>query len=312
VSHFALLFPGQGSQYVGMGQALFNAHPEARDVFAEADDILQLRLTQICFEGPEETLTDTINAQPAILTVSVAALQVMKAQDIHVSPSFVAGHSMGEFSALVGAGALSFAGALRLVRERGRLMKLAGERSPGGMAAVIGLDVEKLAAVCNETHQQTGGVIQIANDNCPGQSVISGDIESLALAMEKAQAAGARKVVRLAVSIAAHTPLMSVVADEFSAAVDLAPITDAEVPLIANVSAKPVVSADDIQVELKSQLTSGVRWTESIQYIVAQNISTVVEVGPKSVLTGLMRRIDRKIERLTIGDDVIVPAPGED
>jgi [acyl-carrier-protein] S-malonyltransferase len=175
------------------------------------------------------------------------------------------------------------------------------------MAAVIGLEVEKLAAVCVEAHEQTGGIIQIANDNCPGQSVISGDAESLALAMEQARAAGARKVVRLAVSIAAHTPLMSVVADEFSAAVDAAPITDAEVPLIANVSAKPIVSADDIQVELRSQLTSGVRWTESMQYLVAQNIAMVVEVGPKSVLTGLMRRIDRKIDRLNIGDEVIEP-----
>ncbi len=311
MSHFALLFPGQGSQYVGMGQALFNAHPEARDVFAEADDILGLPLAQICFEGPEERLTDTINAQPAILTASVAALRVMKAQEVYDSPSFVAGHSMGEFSALVGAGALSFAGALRLVRERGRLMKLAGERSPGGMAAVIGLDVERLAAFCDEAHQQTGGIIQIANDNCPGQSVISGDADSLALAMERAQAVGARKVVRLAVSIAAHTPLMSVVVEEFSRAVDAAPITDAEVPLIANVSAKSIVSADDIQAELKAQLTSGVRWTESMQYLVAQNIAAIVEVGPKTVLTGLMRRIDRKIERLNVGDEAIEPASDE-
>jgi [acyl-carrier-protein] S-malonyltransferase len=305
MSQFAFLFPGQASQYVGMGQALYEAHPEAQVIFAEADAALGIPLTQICFQGPEETLTDTINAQPAILTASVAALEVMKARGLYDPPAFVAGHSMGEFSALVGAGALSFVDALHLVRERGRLMKLAGDLSPGGMAAVIGLDVEQLEALCDEAHNQTGGVIQIANDNCPGQTVISGDETSLALAMDKAEGVGARKVVRLAVSIAAHTPLMAVVADEFAAAVDAAPIADAVVPLVGNVSAEPLVRADDIQAELTTQLTSGVRWTESMRHIVAQGVTTVVEVGPKNVLTGLMRRIDRQVERVNVGDAAI-------
>jgi [acyl-carrier-protein] S-malonyltransferase len=290
---------------VGMGQSLFEAHSAAQVVFAQAEGVLGIPLTQICFEGPEEILTDTINAQPAILTVSVATLEVMKAQGAYQPPAFVAGHSMGEFSALVGAGSLSFEAALHLVRERGRLMKLAGERSPGGMAAVIGLDVDKLALVCHEARQETGGVMQIANDNCPGQTVISGDRAALALAMQKAEAVGARKVVPLAVSIGAHTPLMAVVTEEFAAAVDAAPIVDATIPLVANVSAKPISTVKDVRAELKAQLTSSVRWTESMRFLVDQDVIQVVEVGPKSVLTGLMRRIERGVERVNFGDAAI-------
>jgi [acyl-carrier-protein] S-malonyltransferase len=288
-----------------MGQALYQAHAEARAIFAQADDALRSSLTRLCFEGPDATLTDTINAQPAILTTSVAALEVMRAQGVYETPAFVAGHSMGEFSALVAAGSLPFVDALRLVRERGRLMKLAGDRSPGGMAAVIGLDVEKLAAACDAARQETGGVMQIANDNCPGQTVISGDKASLALALEKAQAAGARKVVPLAISIASHSPLMAVVADEFAAAVDAAPISAAVIPLVANVSASPITRADDIRAEVKAQLTSPVRWTESMRYLVAQGVRRVVEIGPRDVLTGLMKRIEREVERANVGDGAV-------
>jgi [acyl-carrier-protein] S-malonyltransferase len=305
VSQVAYLFPGQGSQYVGMGQALHQAHPEARAVFAQAGEALGMALAQLCFEGPDDVLTDTINAQPAILTASVAALEVVKAQGVYETPAFVAGHSMGEFSALVAAGSLPFLDALHLVRERGRLMKLAGDLSPGGMTAVIGLDVEKLATICEEARQETGGVMQIANDNCPGQTVISGDRASLALAIAKAEAAGARKVVPLAVSIAAHTPLMAVVADEFATAVDAAPIADAVVPVVANVSAEPISRAEDICAELKAQLTSSVRWTESMRYLADQGVARVVEIGPKDVLTGLMKRIERKVERVNLGDAAI-------
>ncbi len=298
----AYLFPGQGSQYVGMGQALCLMHPEAQAMFAQADETLGFFLTDLCFKGPDDVLTDTINTQPAILTLSMAALEVIKAKEAFPPPAFVAGHSMGEFSALVAAGALSFADALHLVRERGRLMKLAGEQNPCGMAAVLGLDVDKLALACDEARQETGGVVQIANDNCPGQIVISGDETALLLAMEKAQAARARKVVRLAVSIASHSPLMDVITDEFAAAVDAAPITDAAIPIVANVSAKPITRADDIRAELKAQLTSPVRWTDSMRYLVEQGVTQVVEVGPKDVLSKLMRRIERKVKRVNVGD----------
>lgn len=305
MSRVAYLFPGQGSQFVGMGHELYQAHSQAQAVFAQADAALGFSLTQMCFEGPEDVLTDTINTQPAILTVSVAAMEVMKAHGVYEGPAFVAGHSMGEFSALVAAGALSFSDALQLVRERGRLMKLAGDLSPGGMAAVIGLDVDTLAVACHEARKETGGVIQIANDNCPGQTVISGDKTALALAMEKATAAQARKVVPLAISIAAHSPLMASVNEEFAAAVDAAPIADATVPLVANVSAKPITRAEDIRAELKDQLMSSVRWTDSMRYLVAQDVTRVVEIGPKNVLTGLMRRIERTVERVNVGDAAI-------
>ncbi len=301
---WAYLFPGQGSQQVGMGQALYQTYPEARVIFAQADDVLGINLSRLCFEGPKETLTDTLNAQPAILTVSLAALEVLKSQGLYASaePAFVAGHSMGEFSALVAAGCLSFTDALRLVRERGRLMKLAGERNPGGMAAVLGLEVAVLARACAEAREATGGVAQIANDNCPGQTVISGDQETLELAMEKAQAAGAKKVVRLAVSIASHSPLMTCISDEFGAVVEAAPIADAAIPLVANVSAEPIQSAADIRTELKAQLTSPVRWTDSMRWLIEQGVDQAVEVGPQDVLTKLMRRIDRSVSRFNVGD----------
>ena len=176
------------------------------------------------------------------------------------------------------------------------------------MAAVIGLDLETLVAACDAARQETGGVVQVANDNCPGQTVISGDKESLALAMEKARAARARRVVPLAVSIAAHTPLMAVIADEFASAVDSAPIGDAAIPLVANVSASPITRADDIRAELKAQLTSSVRWTDSMRYVIAQGVARVVEVGPKNVLTGLLRRIDRQVIMMNVGDEAVTYA----
>jgi [acyl-carrier-protein] S-malonyltransferase len=288
-----------------MGQALYQAHPEVQAIFAQADEALGQDLTRLCFEGPEQVLTDTFNAQPAILTVSVAALEAIKAVDAYPAPSFVAGHSMGEFSALVAAGSLSFIDALHLVRERGRLMKLAGERSPGRMAAVLGLDAEQVAAICDQVRGEHGGVLQIANDNCPGQTVISGDEALVDPALEAAEAAGARKVVKLAISIASHCPLMSSISDEFAAAIDAAPIADANIPLIANVSATPITRAGDIRAELKAQLTSSVRWAEGMRYLVAQGVTRVVEIGPKDVLTKLMKRIERKVERVNVGDAAI-------
>ena len=247
----AYLFPGQGSQTVGMAQDLAASFQSARETMAEADDTLGFALSKLCFEGPEEVLTDTINAQPALLAASIAALRAIReALPDSPSPVAMAGHSMGQYSALVAAGSLSFADGLRLVRERGRLMKAAGQHSPGGMAAVLGMTVEEVDSVCTQARRTTGGVVQVANDNCPGQVVISGDEVALEEAMARAQAAGARKVVRLAVSIAAHSPLMAPAADALRRVIDATTVKEPAVPVVGNVQALPLASVAAIGQDL--------------------------------------------------------------
>ena len=293
----AFLFPGQGSQFVGMGRDLYDREPIARALFDEADALFGAALSRLCFEGPEEALTDTAVQQPALFTTSLAAWAVLR-QRGEADATYFAGHSLGEFSALAAAGGISFADGLALVRRRGELMKLAGERSPGGMAAVLGLDAGPVAELCAQAADKTGKYVGVANDNCPGQIVISGDESALAQAIDLISAAGARKVVRLPISIAAHTPLMAAVAEEFAAAVDATPFTAARVPAIANVSARPVMTPDDIRAELKAQLTSPVAWTETIRYLGEQGVTTYLEVGPGDVLLGLVKRIDRGAQRV--------------
>lgn len=305
----ALLFPGQGSQSVGMAQELVQRFPAAQAIFEEADDILGFALSSLCFAGPEETLTDTINAQPALLAASTAVLAALQSQTGALPiPTFFAGHSMGEYSALVAARAISFADGLRLVRERGRLMKEAGARAPGRMAAVLGLDEPVVAQICADAQQASGGLVQVANDNCPGQIVISGDPAGMERAMADLEAAGARKVVALAVSIAAHSPLMAPAAAELRAAIEATPIQPPAAPVIANTSAAPITDRDAIREELVAQLTGSVRWTASMQHAVDAGVETFVEIGPEDVLTGLMKRIARKSTRFSVGDPAGVEA----
>jgi [acyl-carrier-protein] S-malonyltransferase len=280
-----------------MGKELCALSQAAAEVFAQADRLLGFPLSRLCFEGPPESLNDTVNTQPAVLTVSVAALRALEAR--LGPPVFVAGHSLGEFSALVAAGVLPFEEALRLVRERGRLMKEAGERNPGGMAAILGLETKEVEELCSRVREATGGYVGIANDNCPGQVVISGDEEALRTAMEKMKAAGARKVVRLAVSIAAHSPLMAEAAAAFRRALEAVTFRPPTIPFVANATAGPVTDPDQIREALGRQLTSPVRWTESVRWMICQGAARFVEVGPGKVLTSLLRRIDRGVEGQT-------------
>lgn len=284
-----------------MGRELVELYPEARAIFAQADDVLGFNLSRLCFDGPETDLTDTLNAQPAILTHSVAVWRAMAVCAPEVKPDLVAGHSLGEFSALVAAGALAFEDGLRLVRERGRLMKQAGQVQAGGMAAILNLTRDVLDEVCREASATIGQPVQVANDNSPGQIVISGDSAALNKAMELAKARGAKRALKLAVSIAAHSQLMATVAREFRAALEAVPFASINIPVVGNVYACPIDPVD-IRDELEAQLTSPVRWTETVQYLARQGVTTCIEVGPKDVLAGLVRRVDSALTAMSVGD----------
>src|SRR3990170_2895713 len=270
----ALVFPGQGAQAVGMGRDLVQSFDVAREVFSRADHALGFSLSRLCFEGPEEELTRTVNTQPAILATSVAYLRAfehMRGESLR--PRFVAGHSLGEYTALVAAGSLSFETAIRLVRERGRLMQESGERQPSGMAAVMGLNEKSIDTTCVEVSR--GGskmIVQVANLNGPGQIVISGTLDGLQAASELLKARGAKRVVSLNVSGAFHSPVMQPAADGLREAVASADVSNAQVPLVANVSAGPIENADSIRTELIEQLCAPVQWHRSIERMVSEGV----------------------------------------
>lgn len=290
-----------------MGRDLAATRDAARALFTAADAQLGFSLSALCFQGPEELLTDTVNQQPALFVTSLAAWEVMQAQGWE-PPAYVAGHSLGELSALTAAGSLTFADGLRLVRRRGELMKAAGEREPGGMAAILALDIPQTRSICAQAAAETGKPVQVANDNCPGQVVISGDNEALQRAMALAQAAKARKVVQLPITIAAHSALMASAAAEFATAVDAIPIQTPIIPVIGNVHARPLTTPDEIRAELKAQLTAAVAWTDSIQYLVQAGVTRFVETGPGDVLLGLVKRIERSAQRIKFSPDGAAPA----
>jgi [acyl-carrier-protein] S-malonyltransferase len=285
MSKTALLFPGQGSQYVGMGKDLFDAEPAARDIFEEADRIIGVPLSAVCFNGPEEELRQTRTTQPAIFVHSVAVTRLLPS----LRPDMVAGHSLGEYSALVAAGAMTYPDALRLVRLRGELMQRAGQERPGTMAAVVGLEPAAVEGVCREA--SSAGIVQPANLNAPGQIVISGSVEGVRRAMELARTAGAKLVKELVVSGAFHSPLMEAAGDGLRKQLDRTDIRDAEVPVYANVTARPVQRGDEIRELLHRQLTSPVRWEETIRAMAADGATTFYELGPGKVLQGLVKRI---------------------
>ena len=296
----AFLFPGQGSQVLGMGSELSSKYPVARATFEEADQILGFSLSNIMWEK-EDGLNDTANTQPALFVHSIAAWRVFSEIAPEFEPASVAGHSLGELSALVVGKSISFEDGLRLVRRRGELMRHAGEIAPGGMAAILGLDIPVLEKICAEA-SEGDEAIQVANDNCPGQVVISGAKPALKRALALATEAGARRALPLAVSIAPHSLLMSAIQAEFDEAVENVEIREASLPVVGNVGANPLSTIAEIEADLRAQLTSRVRWTESIQYMISQGVETFIELGSRNVLTGLLRRIDRSTKGIPLGE----------
>ncbi len=289
-SSTAFVFPGQGSQTVGMGRDLAQEYKAAKRVFETADSVLGFSLSKIMWEGPDDLLNDTINTQPALYVHSLAAQAVFSELYHDFKPAALAGHSLGELSALASASALSFEAGLLLVRKRGELMKKAGEINPGGMAAILNLDIPALEKVCSEASRE-GEPVQVANDNSPGQVVISGAKAAVERAIAGAKAAGAKRAIPLAVSIAAHSQLMDAIQDEWDKAVAAAGVRDPKVQVIGNVSAAAMHTAAELQLDIRSQMQSRVRWVESVKRIANSGVTNFVEVGTGTVLLGLIRRI---------------------
>lgn len=296
----AFVFPGQGSQAVGMGKELAEKYPVAKAIFDEADSLLGFPLSQLMWDGPAEALNETVNTQPALYVHSVAAWRTFTDLYPDLKPATVAGHSLGELSALSASGALSFPDGLKLVRRRGQLMKRAGELSPGGMAAILGVDIPTLDKVCAEASIDNE-VVQVANDNCPGQVVISGNKSALERAINGAKAAGAKRALPLQVSIAAHSPLMDSIQADWNAAVDACAFETPTIPVVGNVHAKPMLAVDELRADIKAQMQSRVRWTESVQIMFGNGIQSYVEAGTGEVLLGLIKRIEPSTTRFPLG-----------
>jgi [acyl-carrier-protein] S-malonyltransferase len=289
-----------------MGATWFRASVEARTLYEQADAQLGYPLSRLCFQGPEEELNRTEFTQPAVFVTSLAMWQAARGE--LPSPDVVAGHSLGEFAALVVAGALEFSAGLRLVAQRGRLMAQAGDRASGGMAVLLGATLQDAEALCAEAMDVSGAPLVVANDNCPGQVVISGATEALSVAMDRAQAHDVRRIRRLAVSVAPHSPLMAAVQADFAQLLTSIPLSAPSVPIVLNATAAPLSHPEDVRRALLRQLTSPVRWRESLLWMAEHGVETLVEVGPKRVLSGLVRRTLPEAQTESV--DAMQPAQG--
>ncbi len=300
MSKIAFVFPGQGSQTVGMCKAFYDQYPVVKRVFEEADEALGFSITKMCFEGPEDQLRLTYNTQPAILTASTACAAVLKEHG--VSCEVAAGHSLGEYSALVNAGALEFADAVRIVRKRGQFMQEAVPVGEGSMAAILGLESEQIVEICRNVEAESGEAVQAVNFNCPGQVVIAGAVGAVNKAIEALKAAGAKRAILLPVSAPFHSTLMQPASERLAEV--LAPITihDAKFPVVANVTAKEVTSGAEIKELLVKQAAMPVLWETSVHHMVAGGVDTFVEVGPGKVLTGFTKKIAKGMTALNVED----------
>jgi [acyl-carrier-protein] S-malonyltransferase len=301
---YALVFPGQGSQSVGMGQALAAASPAAAAVFAEADRALGAAISQLAFNGPAEDLDRTENAQPALLATSIAYLAALRERwasaGVGDQPAFAAGHSMGQYSAFVAAGVISLADGARLVRERGRRMQASGAGREGAMAAILGLDDDRLPEFVERA--SAFGTFGVANRNAPGQVVVSGERAAIEAAAEIAKELGARKAIVLPVSVAAHSPLMADAASGMREILASVPFADPAIPLLANADGRPLTTGEACRAELVDHLTAGVDWVGAVERMVDTGVETFIEVGPGRVLTGLIRRIVPDAETIALDD----------
>lgn len=297
MKRIAFVFPGQGAQAVGMGKDFYDRHAGARTIFEQADKALQFKLTELIFQGPEDELKKTTNTQPALLATSIAILEAVK--ELGVEPDFVAGHSLGEYCALVAAGVMSFDDAVCTVRARGEFMEQAVPGGKGGMAAVLGADREKLAELCRGVSEDVG-IVEMANVNCPGQIVVSGSAEGVQAIVERGKEAGAKRVIPLEVSGPFHSSLMKPAADRLAAALSDVTMKDAAIPVVANVTADSVIDAGQIRRLLVDQVVSPVLWEDSVAWMIAQGVDTFVEIGSGSVLAGLIKKVDKQVQAVSI------------
>ncbi|QTH45952.1 ACP S-malonyltransferase [Cohnella sp. LGH] len=304
----AFVFPGQGAQAVGMGKDAYESSPVAKATYDRADEALGYSISKLSFEGPEEELRQTANTQPALLATSVALLEMYKERGL--KPDYVAGHSLGEYSALVAAGVLEFSDAVKLVRARGLYMEQAVPGGQGAMAAVLGAERAALQALCADI-TAAGTIVELANVNCPGQIVVSGSADGVAAVVERGKEAGAKRVIPLDVSGPFHSSLMQPAADKLAEALAQAEFRDAAVPVVANVHAKPVISGAELRELLVKQVVSPVQWEDTIAYLIEQGVDTFVEIGSGTVLAGLIKKIDKSVRIVSVNSAEAASAAAE-